>query len=272
MSSKKKAMVKKEGLEAERAALSAAQQEAAEAASWNEGARDSKKLNSKADNEAEKLRKAKEKKDLEAADGAMLSGIVSKKSNTKKKKGDDFDLLTKALEAAPKTKAQKEAEVKKKADDAAKAARIAAEETARLAKIAAAQKAQDEIERLARKGMVSNHTDDLFMHSRHQNKLEEDDDVIDATGLESALSGLSGISSTGGAGDPHPERRMKALFNAYSERELAELKETLPGLKLSQYKERIFESWKKSPENPLNMPKAESSTGAGAGESVFKMP
>lgn len=30
------------------------------------------------------------------------------------------------------------------------------------------------------------------------------------------------------------------------------MKEDLPGLKLSQYKDRIFEMWKKSPENPAN--------------------
>jgi hypothetical protein len=30
------------------------------------------------------------------------------------------------------------------------------------------------------------------------------------------------------------------------------MKEELPGLKLSQYKERIFEQWKRSPENPDN--------------------
>jgi len=30
------------------------------------------------------------------------------------------------------------------------------------------------------------------------------------------------------------------------------LKEELPGLKLSQYKERIFDLWKTAPENPRN--------------------
>jgi hypothetical protein len=33
------------------------------------------------------------------------------------------------------------------------------------------------------------------------------------------------------------------------------MKEDLPGLKLSQYKDRIFEAWKKSPENPANQAK-----------------
>lgn len=44
----------------------------------------------------------------------------------------------------------------------------------------------------------------------------------------------------------------QALYNAYYEAQLPIMKEELPGLKLSQYKDRIFEMWKKSPENPAN--------------------
>ncbi len=32
------------------------------------------------------------------------------------------------------------------------------------------------------------------------------------------------------------------------------MKEDYPGMKLSQYKDRIFEAWKKSPENPATAP------------------
>ena len=138
MSAKKKAIAKKDENEAERAALKAKADEAAEAATWESGAKDSKKLASKADAEAEKLRKAKEKKDLEAADAEMLAGVVSKKTNVKKKKGDDFDMLQAALAAAPKTKAQKEAEAKKKAEEDAKKARQAEEEANREARAEAA--------------------------------------------------------------------------------------------------------------------------------------
>jgi hypothetical protein len=48
---------------------------------------------------------------------------------------------------------------------------------------------------------------------------------------------------------------LQALYNAYYERQLPIMKEDLPGLKLSQYKDRIFEAWKKSPENPANQAK-----------------
>ena len=47
-------------------------------------------------------------------------------------------------------------------------------------------------------------------------------------------------------------RRRKAAFEAYQERELAELRKEKPGLKQSQYKEMIFKAWQKSPENPMN--------------------
>ena len=45
---------------------------------------------------------------------------------------------------------------------------------------------------------------------------------------------------------------MKAAFAAFEEREIARLKDEHPGLKLSQYKERAFSAWQKSPENPAN--------------------
>ena len=73
---------------------------------------------------------------------------------------------------------------------------------------------------------------------------------LHATGLDSALSALS--VGGGGAADEHPEKRRKAAYKAYEERMLVELKSTMPGLKRQQYLDKIFQSWKKSPENPMN--------------------
>lgn len=58
---------------------------------------------------------------------------------------------------------------------------------------------------------------------------------------------MAGLKATegGGKADQHPEKRRKALFEAYTERELVTMREEQPGLKLSQMKERIFEMWKK---------------------------
>lgn len=90
-----------------------------------------------------------------------------------------------------------------------------------------------------------NHTDDLFIPIN--NRLEEDD-YEDARGLDAAV----GLMDMGGKVDEHPERRQKAAYNAYYESALIMMREDHPGLKLSQYKERIFDDWKTSPENPKN--------------------
>ena len=68
-------------------------------------------------------------------------------------------------------------------------------------------------------------------------------------GIESALDALSVGDDLP---DGHPEKRRKALYNAFFERELPIMKDEYPGLRLNQYKERIFELWQKSAENPVN--------------------
>ncbi len=52
--------------------------------------------------------------------------------------------------------------------------------------------------------------------------------------------------------DKHPERRMKAAYAAYEERELPRLKEENPNLRMSQLKQLLRKEWMKSPENPMN--------------------
>ena len=46
----------------------------------------------------------------------------------------------------------------------------------------------------------------------------------------------------------------KALFEAFKEKTLPDLREENPGLKRSQLQERVFKLWKKAPENPDNWP------------------
>jgi hypothetical protein len=52
--------------------------------------------------------------------------------------------------------------------------------------------------------------------------------------------------------EKHPERRFKAAYAAYEERELPIVKAENPGLRLSQLKELIYKAFQKSPENPFN--------------------
>lgn len=84
------------------------------------------------------------------------------------------------------------------------------------------------------------------------NRLEEDD-FVEASGLDAAIDTISlAVGGPSGKADDHPERRQKAMYNAYYEAQLPILKADHPGLKLSQYKERIFDMWKSAPENPRN--------------------
>ncbi|KAJ3531299.1 hypothetical protein NM688_g7593 [Phlebia brevispora] len=52
--------------------------------------------------------------------------------------------------------------------------------------------------------------------------------------------------------EQHPERRFKAAFEAYKERELPNLRAEHPGLRLQQYQELLYKQFQKSPENPFN--------------------
>ena len=104
------------------------------------------------------------------------------------------------------------------------------------------------VKKAAAKGIVVNHTDELMVPIN--NRLEEDD-FEDVSGLDAAIDVL-GISGSTKGGDNHPERRQKAAYNAYYDAQLPIMKSEFPGLKLSQYKERIFENWKTAPENPHN--------------------
>eukprot|EP01034_Spumella_vulgaris_P022749 gene22749-28907_t len=149
----------------------------------------------------------------------------------------------------PKTKAQKEAEAKKAADDERKLKEAAA----RAAKEEKLKAEQDYIKAQAARGIVVNHTDDLFVPLNNRLADEDDEDYEDhGTGLDAAVDVLHIATKGQSSTDEHPERRRKALYAAYYERELITMKEDYPMLKLSQHKDRIFEAWKKSPENPAN--------------------
>ena len=52
--------------------------------------------------------------------------------------------------------------------------------------------------------------------------------------------------------DQHPEKRMKAAYEAFEKIRLPELKAENNNLRLSQLKQMIRKEWMKSPENPLN--------------------
>lgn len=71
-------------------------------------------------------------------------------------------------------------------------------------------------------------------------------DAIDASSLDDAIAALDASNDTS-----IDKVKMRAAFEAFQEAELPRCKEEKPGLKLSQYKEMVWKSWQKSPQNPL---------------------
>ncbi|KAF9494096.1 DUF1014-domain-containing protein [Pleurotus eryngii] len=82
-----------------------------------------------------------------------------------------------------------------------------------------------------------------------------------ATGIDNALDLLevvtakmdkASVGQQAASIERHPERRFKAAFEAYQEREMPNVRKEHPGLRLQQYKELLFKQFQKSPENPFN--------------------
>ncbi|KAI9219686.1 hypothetical protein BC828DRAFT_406472 [Blastocladiella britannica] len=86
-----------------------------------------------------------------------------------------------------------------------------------------------------------------------------DDDDVDPSAIAGSSSAGAGPAARQSRAirdedrvDRHPERRAKAAWEAYRERELPLLKKESPGLRLSQLNEMLWKRWQKSPENPFN--------------------
>jgi len=83
------------------------------------------------------------------------------------------------------------------------------------------------------------------------------ENVIEASGLSSAIRALDIRTATLPTADRHPEKRRKAAYKAYEEKMMKELREEYPTFKFSQLKQKIFEMWQDAPENPMNQKKQE---------------
>ena len=135
MAAKAKALDRQAAIEAERERKQNEENEKKSSIEWSVGTKDSSRSKAMEEKEAEKQRNLAEKAAALAADEASTSGI-KKIAKTKKKGKDDFDLLNQALKAAPKTKAQKEAEAAKlQAEERKKADELAREKKAARLKV-----------------------------------------------------------------------------------------------------------------------------------------
>ena len=193
---------------------------------WNEGTNKKKAKKAELENEkqAEKMRKAKEMKELMEADEENLPSKNVKKS--KKKKDDDFAALQAALNSAPKTKAQKEAERREEQRKQQK------EQQTREHKEKQEEMERREEERLRniKKGLSYGHED--TMNAQVENSRLDNEEGY--TGIDDILQGLDGNAKE--------ERR---AFQTFYDAELPEMKERNPGLKISQYKDKIFQLWRR---------------------------
>ncbi|KAE9274372.1 hypothetical protein PF008_g29611 [Phytophthora fragariae] len=88
-----------------------------------------------------------------------------------------------------------------------------------------------------------------FDNNFQANKNRNQDEDGEARSLDAALDLLT-VSDK--EMEKHPERRAKAAYKAFEEVMMPQLREDYPGLKLSQYKQKLSELWRRSPDNPLN--------------------
>ncbi|CAF3343899.1 unnamed protein product [Rotaria socialis] len=77
---------------------------------------------------------------------------------------------------------------------------------------------------------------------------------IDGSTARNINEALHVLSSSQILLDSHPEKRMKAAFDAYEKENLPKLKQEHPTLRMSQLKQLLKKEWMKSPDNPFNKP------------------
>mmetsp|Transcript_39405 Transcript_39405/g.58526 ORF Transcript_39405/g.58526 Transcript_39405/m.58526 type:complete len:250 (-) Transcript_39405:223-972(-) len=185
----------------------------------------------------EAARKKREKLALlEAEESGFADNVKSNKKPAagkkgKKKKGNDLSLLEDALVsgAEKKVKAKKKTELLKK------------------------EKAEADAKKRAEAASVATEkSDPLIQNTQDMLSLGAGRAANVATMQEGEMSGIDGALKTLNVSSGTDVKSQKALYLAYEERMLPQVKDDYPGLRLTQYKEKIFDKWKKSPENPKN--------------------
>ncbi len=198
--------------------------------SWEKGTnkRALSKIKQQNEKQEEKMRNANEMKELIATEEESLG---SGKKSKSKKKGDDFELL-KTLATLPKSNAQKEREEKlRKKEEQRKL-----EEQRKIEKDEFVQKQELEEKKLLQKGIVNN--SDAYIPNENN-----EEEFKYASSIDNALGLLN---------EDEQDPKVKDIFKEFYKTQFQLLKEENPGLRMNQYKERIYKLWKKSPENPYS--------------------
>jgi hypothetical protein len=208
---------------------------------WSKGsnARGQQRSDDAAAKADDAARKRREKEELLLAEEEATAGTTKvkktsglAKKNAKGKKKNDLSFLEDALVGA----ADKKVKAKRQSDKL--------------------KKEKVEQEQARKKEKDEEPMDPLLANTQALFAGTEDDLVGRAANKALGQEGASGIDGALGnlniSTGPVVVLSAKAQFKAFEERNLPIVKEDYPHLKMSQYKEKVFQMWKKSPENPAN--------------------
>lgn len=184
----------------------------------------------------------------------------ARKQETASRKADEANA---ALEAQEDQKWQKGAKGKSAADDRndkaadkarkkAELQRLQEEEEASLPSKVKSDKKSNNTKPSARKAPAGPNSMDDFDGQVTSFSASNLDDAIEAMSLVNDRDDAASRGSAAASLEKHPERRVKAAFEAYKERQLPIVREEHPGLRLQQYNELLFKQFQKAPENPFN--------------------
>ncbi|KAG1799412.1 uncharacterized protein HD556DRAFT_1347659 [Suillus plorans] len=178
-----------------------------------------------------------------------------------KKEAEKWEDGAKGNKAKEEKEAKRLAELARKAENARL---LAEEEAAPPVKVKTAPKKKKDVKPAGPGAIAAGGSSSQEIPATETNVKDEPPKEIEsyaATGIDNALDLLEVVTakmdkaSLGqqAAGiERHPERRFKAAFEAYKERELPNLKLEHPGLRLQQYQDLLHKQFQKSPDNPFN--------------------
>lgn len=178
-------------------------------------------------------RKKREKEELlrqEEADNVKLGGKVKKAPTVQKgkktKKPDNLSLLEDALvkTADQKLKAQKRLE--------------------RETKLARETNKQTSSSLQVPLDPLLANTETMLQVEAGRSINQQSMQMMASSGIDAALESMG---LTGGVG-----KTSSMTYKEYEETMLPIVKQDFPGLRLTQYREKVYQMWKKSPDNPNN--------------------
>ncbi|GLV40818.1 uncharacterized protein CBL_13679 [Carabus blaptoides fortunei] len=185
---------------------------------------------------------------------ARARKVASKEADNAKKQKDEEDAywkdenkqtLKKAHKKMIERKAEAKALLEKEMDSIKPATKQPASKITRAQIVTETDKRNSAAVNTTKPNKPKTHIDEPLEENINHFQPEEVANTIDE-----AIAMLS--ASDINTGDKHPEKRLKAAYQAFELKELPRLKEENPTLRMSQLKQMLFKDWSKSSENPLN--------------------